>query len=136
MQLSSFATKQLCSAKALRRSPDELVQVVCELDAKLDEVRASIQQTLDLQLPLDLTNPPSTLTAHQAVVIQVTYYALLWDIHTIVTYPWLRAILDTRQHQPSSNAQIELSSAKVIETSRAAILDSKYVPIDANSPIL
>jgi hypothetical protein len=133
-QLSSMVTERLSSVQTFRQGPEEIIKTVCELDEHLHDMKDSMQHILSLDAPLDPSNLPHGITLQQALYMQHAYYGTRFDIHTVLTYPWFYSILSSTQH-PAFRSQMEKSSEIVANASRAAILATKYIHIDANCPI-
>lgn len=124
----------LFKASAWRQAPEHLVNHVTMLQMKLDELRASLKDQCQIELPMNIIKPPPGLDIQQALLIQFIYYNLVWDIHTTLAHPWFRGVTGLDRH-PDFQAQISQSCAIVAETSRAAILDSRFVQLDASCPM-
>lgn len=134
-QLYSVVDKRLSSARLSRQTSEELVRNVQELVERLDSLQQSFRAELGLELPLDLAKLPDYFNIKQALSIQFTYYNLLWEIHTPLLHPWYRGTPNLKQH-PEYRSQIKSSTSVVASTSRAAILDSKYIQIGVDCPLL
>ncbi|KIW32374.1 uncharacterized protein PV07_03926 [Cladophialophora immunda] len=132
--LSSVIRQALFRAAAWRQTPEELVNNVVVLQKKLDELRASLRDQCQLDLPMNLTNPLGGLNMQQALSLQFLYYNLTWDIHTTLAHPWFRGVTGLDRH-PDFQGQIAESCLIVAETSRAAILDCRFIHIDASCPM-
>ncbi|KAJ9494771.1 hypothetical protein H2202_009672 [Exophiala xenobiotica] len=132
--LSSVTRKMLFKASAWRQAPRHLVNNVTTLQMKLEELRASLKLQCQIDLPMNITKPPAGLNMQQALSIQFLYYNLVWDIHTTLAHPWFRGVTGLDRH-PDFQVQISQSCAIVAETSRATILDSRFIQLDANCPM-
>ncbi|KIV79886.1 hypothetical protein PV11_07427 [Exophiala sideris] len=131
--LASITRKMLFTALAWRQAPELVVNNVTLLQVKLDALRANLKAQCQINLPLNITKPPVGLDIQQALSIQFLYYNLVWDIHTTLAHPWFRGTgLD---RHPDFQLQITQSCSIVAETSRAAILDCRFIQLDANSPM-
>jgi len=134
-QLSSAVVSKLSSVRAFRQKPEVLVKTVCELDEQLHTLKSSVQPILTLDTPLDAVGSlPSGITLQQALYLHFAYYCTILDIHTALTLPWSRSILGLTRHHPLAD-QIKKSAGIVAKTSRIAILATKHVHIDANTPV-
>lgn len=134
-QLCSFVGKSLSSARAFRRNPTELLQMVTFLDEKARVHGEAVERVLSMKSALDPSSLPADLSLKVALALHFTYYGLLFDIHTTLTYPWSRGIISLRQH-PSFRDQVERSYSIVAKTSRDVILASRHIPLDAACPFL
>ena len=134
-RLCSLVGKSLTSARAFRQKPAELLEVVTFLDQKIRLLSEDVQRVLRLDCPLDPSRLPDNLSLHMALAIHFTYYGILFDIHTTLTYPWSRGIISLRRH-PSFRTQVEKSYTIVAEASRAVVLASRHVHLDAACPFL
>ncbi|KAI1629537.1 fungal-specific transcription factor domain-containing protein [Exophiala viscosa] len=131
--LASRIRKMLFTASAWRQAPENLVNNVTMLQMKLDALRANLKAQCQIDLPLKITKPPAGLDMQQALSIQFLYYNLVWDIHTTLAHPWFRGTgLD---RHPDFQLQIAQSCSIVAETSRAAILDCRFIQLDASCPM-
>lgn len=134
-RLSSIAYRKLASASALQSTPAEWVNNVVQMDTMLEELRQSLKDSLQLHFPLDLANVPAFLNNHEAVSLQFLFNTLTWDIHSALAHPWCRDIFNLdKSHEYRS--QIERSSKILAETSKAAILECRFVHCDANCSLV
>lgn len=134
-RLCSLVGKSLSSAKAFRQNPTDLLQTVTCLDEKVRALGEEVEVVLSMKTPLDPSCLPRNLSLKLALALHFTYYSLLFDIHTTLTYPWSRGIISLRQH-PSFRDQVERSYSIVAKASREAILATRNVPLDAACPFL
>ncbi|EXJ75923.1 uncharacterized protein A1O5_00431 [Cladophialophora psammophila CBS 110553] len=132
--LSSVMRKMLFKAAAWRQAPEELVNNVGMLQKKLEELRVSLRDQCQINLPMNLTKPPAGLNMQQALSIQFLHHNLAWDIHTTLAHPWFRGVTGLDRH-PDFQGQIAESCSIVAETSRAAILDCRFIHVDASCPM-
>ena len=124
----------LFTASAWRQAPEELVNNVQMLQLKLEELRNSLWNQGQIDLPMNIAKPPAGLTMQQALSIQFLHSNLVWDIHTTLAHPWFRDATGLDRH-PGFQDRIAKSCAIVAETSRAAILDCRFIHLDANCPM-
>ncbi len=111
------------------------MKILDDLDQKariLSNEAEGIARLDDLMVSSSLANG---LSLNMALLIHFTYYGLLFDIHTTLTYPWSRGIINLRRH-PTFRTQVERSYAVVAEASRAVILESRFIHLDAACPFL
>lgn len=134
-QLCSLVGKSLSSAQAFRQNPAELLRTVRYLDEKVRVLGEEVEHVLPMKRPLDPSHLPGNLSLQLAMALHFTYYGLLFDIHTTLTYPWSRGIISLRQH-PSFRDQVERSYSIVAKASRDVILASRHIPLDAACPFL
>ena len=120
-RLCSLVWNSLSSAKAFRKKPEELIQTVDDLDHRIRLLAEEIEKLVPLKSALDPSRLPENLSLTMALAIQFTYFGLLFDIHTTLTYPWSRGIISLRQH-PSFRLQVERSYSVVAKASRDIIL--------------
>ncbi|KIW09874.1 hypothetical protein PV08_11975 [Exophiala spinifera] len=132
--LSSVVQRTLFKASKWRQASKELVHNVKMLQTKLEELRDDLRDLCSIELPLNMTNLPANLSLPQALSIQFLYYNLVWDTHTTLAHPWFRSVKGVEQHL-DFKGQIAQSSSFVAETSRAAVLDFRFIHLDANSPM-
>lgn len=133
-QLSSLAAKRLSSVQAFRQRPEILVGAVSELDEELTTLKRSIEPILCLGSPLDLNKLPMGMSLQQTIYLQYAYFNTVFDIHTVLTYPWSQSILGLAQHS-TLRSQVERSIHVVAEACREAILATKYIHVDASTPV-
>lgn len=134
-QSSSNVAKKLSSVQAFRQGPERLVEIVSELDEQLNDLKRSLHPSLCLGSTWDPLNLPEGMSLQQVVYIQYAYYGVLFDIHTALTCPWTQSILDLTQ-QPALRHQVERSNHIVAQSCRDAILATKYINLDASTPLL
>ncbi|KID91330.1 Transcription factor, fungi, partial [Metarhizium majus ARSEF 297] len=130
-QLLSLVNKKLSQVRSTGSAAEGLVKVIQDLDHSLEELQQSLGDVLGVKLPLDLSNIPANLNNHQALSIQSLYYNVVWDIHTPLTYPWLRGAFALDQDAPT-RTQIQASSSTVATSSRAAVLGTRHIYLDPN----
>lgn len=109
--------------------------MVTFLDEKARVHGEAVERVLSMKSALDPSSLPADLSLKVALALHFTYYGLLFDIHTTLTYPWSRGIISLRQH-PSFRDQVERSYSIVAKTSRDVILASRHIPLDAACPFL
>lgn len=134
-QLSSYVIKHLSSADAFQRPTGEIIHIVTTLDQELRTLKESMKYLFCVDAPIDPSALPSFITLNQALHLQFAYYNLLSDIHTTLTYPWSQAMLQPTDN-PDHQKQVDLSVSIVADAARALILATKWVHLDANTPIL
>lgn len=130
-QLSSLALKKLSNARAFRQTPQEWVTAVTDLDAKVSELQHCVQNTFGFSLPIDLSRVPNALNLEQSLSLQFLYHALVWDIHSVFAHPWSRGIQNLDRHS-GFQIQARKSSAIMAATSRTAILDCRFIYLNAH----
>ena len=134
-QILSRASKRLSSARALRQSKEELVKAITELDQEIASFKLSIKDITTLDEPLDLAKLPAGFTIGQITWIHFLYYSLMLDIHVPLTCPWFHDPTNNQEVMPFLD-QVERSSSIVANSARAAILATRFVELDVNSPVL
>lgn len=132
MHLTSSAQKRLSSARALRKTPAELLEAVQTLQKELDEVRRSSERRgLSLDSSLDPSQITNSLTMCQAQSLQYHYVLLVMDINTPLAYPWSNVNAYARK-EGATLAQIEVSVDAVARASRSAILATRQIQVNAS----
>lgn len=132
-QLSSSAKKRLSSAKALRQTPDQLIQTVHDLNTELENLKATIDSQFDLAKPVEPLDLPDGISVRQAQLIQCYYFCLVLDVNTPLVYPWTGIGKYTSSTSPNF-AQVKASCEAVAQVSRTAILATRYIHVDASCP--
>jgi hypothetical protein len=135
MRVSSTAEKALSSARALRQTPDQLIDTVRDLNKELDELKRSTQPKFCLDGPLDVSQLPKGITLRQAQSLQYHYYCLVLDINTPLAYPW-SGICTYAKQDMAAFAQIETSWSAVAQASRSVILATRQIRLDASCSAL
>lgn len=135
MRLLSTSRKRLSSARALKQTPDQLIETVGILNKDLEELKLSTQKDLSIDGPLDSFQLPNNITLRQAQSLQSNYFSLALDINTPLAYPWSSVWSYAKQHT-NAFAQIEASWNAVAQTSRAAILATRQIRVDGTCSTL
>lgn len=135
MRLCSSTKKRLSSAKALRQTPAQLIETVRSLSQELDALKHSMQHDIVLDAPLELAQLPQGMTIRQAQSLQAHYFSLVLDINTPLAYPWSE-VRESVEQDMVAVAQIEASCNAVASVSRAAILGTRQIRVDASCTAL
>lgn len=135
MQLSSTSKKRLSSARALKQTPDQLIETVRSLNKELHDLKLSTQNEFILDGPLGISRLPNNITLRQAQSLQCHYFSLALDINTPLAYPWSGAWNYAKQHK-TSLSQVEDSWNAVAQASRSVILATRQIHIDASCSAL
>lgn len=135
MRLCSTTKKRLSSAQALRQTPAQLIETVRSLNQELDELKSSTQQNFVLDAPLEVSQLPAGITLRQAQSLQSHYFSLVLDINTPLAYPW-SCVHTYAEQDMAALAQIEASCNAVAVVSRAAILATRQIRVDASCTAL
>lgn len=106
---------------------------VSELDVQLEALKNSKASVFVLDAPFNPLHLPANLSHQQAKYLQYAYYNTVLDIHTALTSPWSQNALGLA-HDLSLGQQVALSSQKVAETCRNAIMATQDIHIDASTP--
>jgi len=134
-QLSSLVNKRLLNVQAFRRTTGATISTVLDLDQQLRSLKESMAYLFCVDAPINPLNPPTSISFKEALHLQFTYYNILSDIHTTLTYPWSQAMLRP-QESSEHRKHIETSCATAADAARALILATKWVHLDANCPIV
>lgn len=110
------------------------MQTVFEMDQLLEEWAKTLPPHLHPQSTIKPTKLPTRVHLHHVMYLKYSYYGSILAIHTIFTYPWTSAIIRTDQ-SPAFRDQVALSTKAVVEASRSIILTTKYIDVDASSPV-
>ncbi len=133
-QLSSKVARRLSSVQALGEGAEQIVRTVSELDAECQALKQSTESILSLDDPINPSHLPHGLTLAQTTYLKFTYFSVILDIHTYLTHPWSRSLLDLTPN-PDLRMQAERSVDKVIETCTSAILATEHIHIRASTPV-
>jgi hypothetical protein len=133
-QILSLISKRLATVKSFRQTPKQITETVCELDMQLQQWRESLPPFLQPAEPIKLNELPRGVHLYHVMYIRYAYFGSVMAIHSIFTYPWNSAVFGTGQ-TPLLRNQISLSTNIVVEAARSIILDTKYIDINASSPI-
>lgn len=133
-QLSSLACKRAFSYQAFHKGAKALVEAVAELDELLQALKSSIQHILTLDTPVDPNHLPSSLSLQQTLYLQYAYFNTVLDVHTVLALPWSQNILGLRS-EPSLGSLLERSTQIVAKACQDAILATKYIHLDASTPL-
>jgi hypothetical protein len=106
---------------------------VAELDAQLEALKNSKEDIFPLDTPFNPLRPPANLSHQQAKYLQYAYYNTVLDIHTALTNPWSQSALGL-VNDLSLGQQVALSSQKVAQTCRNAIVATQDIQIEASTP--
>jgi hypothetical protein len=133
-QISSLISKRLATVKAFRQTPKQILKCVCELDMQIQQWRESLPPFLQPDEPIRLNELPQNIHLYHVMYLRYAYFGSVSAIHSIFTYPWNSAVFGIDQ-TPVLRNQISLSTKIVVEAARSIILATKYIDIDASSPI-
>jgi hypothetical protein len=135
MRLCSTTKKRLSSAKALRQTPAQLIETIRSLAQELDALKYSIQHIIILDASLEPSQLPQGMTLRQAQSLQAHYFSLILDINTPLAYPW-SGVRESVDQDMAALAQIEASCNAVASVSRAGILATRQIRVDASCTAL
>jgi hypothetical protein len=112
------------------------IQAIAQFDTELADVRQSLSESFGLTLGDKITSlpPPGGLNMEQHIYIQYAYMTAILSIHTVLAYPWMRALIGVRAPNQSRDA-IARSVAAVIKCSREAILLTEYIHFTAQTTV-
>ncbi|KIV97273.1 hypothetical protein PV10_01041 [Exophiala mesophila] len=133
-QISRRVYRRLSSARALQQSTKELVRAVSELDNELDQYQRSISSLVSLEQALDPLAVSTVLPVNLVILLKYLYYSILFAIHTPLVLPWLN---QNKLDRPEDfEQQVEYSCQTVAKAARAAILNTRFIHLDASTPVL
>lgn len=128
--------RRLLNAQALRKSREDLIEAIGELEKQLEKFKSSFEHIIAWDEPVELTSfiQSSILSPGQIMIIYFLYYGLLLDMHSPLIVPWIphrsgTTLLSFHDH-------IEHSCAVVASVARRAILASRLVQLNANCTVL
>lgn len=131
MQLSSKAKKLLSSARALKQSPEQFIEVVANLNKELDDLKRFSKNHFCLDNTIDSCKLPEGMTLRQAQSLQSYYFCLALDVNTPIAYPWSATSVYARENLHAA-IQVESSLNTVARVSRSAILATRQLRVDAS----
>lgn len=134
-RFSARSRKEILGAVHSARSLGDVITAAHSLDNELWLLRDLVRPTIDLGASLYVSRPVNDISLNQALHLQYTYYSLIIDIHTPITYPWSRSRLAL-----SNNAEFKRSLDKslcaVADASQAIIMATRHIRIEASCPVL
>ena len=135
MRLCSSTRKRVSSAQALRQTPAQLIETVRSLNQELDALKSSVGQSFSLDAPLDGSQLPKGITLRQAQSLQSHYFSVVLDINTPLAHPW-SGVHTLVEPDKAALSQIQASCNTVASVSRAAILATRQIRVDASCTAL
>ncbi|KAK5162732.1 uncharacterized protein LTR77_011215 [Saxophila tyrrhenica] len=135
-QLLSRSEKRLSTARYLRSGGKLLMEAIAELQGELDSVRDTLNQSFDLQLGqcLQPASLPPLVSLDQLLYLHYAYLNATLSIHTVLSYPWLRALTGLHS-QETSEMQTNQSAESVARAARAAILLTEHINLRAHTTL-
>lgn len=132
----SSVTRRLTSVETCRPSPEALTSTMLTLEDELEELKGYLGQFVDLDAPLRPLRHDTCLDLQQALYLCMSYYIIVFEIYSPVTYPWAQRSLDVRSSKLTLQKQIQKSITLTAKTARNAILATQFLQVDATSSIL
>jgi hypothetical protein len=135
-KVSSKIEKRLSAVRCVEQGPAVTIQTIAQFDTELADVKQSLRKSFGLALGDRITAlpPPGGLTTEQLLYIQYAYMTAILSIHTVLAYPWMRALIGVRSPNQFRDA-IAQSVAAVIKCSREAILLTEYIHFTAQTTV-
>lgn len=105
-----------------------------ELDNELDQYQRSISSLVPLEEALDPLAVSPALPMNMVILVKYIYYSILLAIHTPLVLPWFN---QTKLNRPENfEQQVEYSCQTMAKTARAAILNTRFIHLNASTPVL
>lgn len=136
-QLTSSSTRKISKIETRQQSPGALLEILSALESQLAELKNFLQQFVDLKSPLDHDHSGTNLTMQQAIYIRMAYNIAVFNVHTVLTYPWYRRLLSRDMiDNPELPIRIRHSESVVVEAARNMILATQFLRLDASTSLL
>ncbi|KAK3678483.1 hypothetical protein LTR78_001780 [Recurvomyces mirabilis] len=134
-QMSSKIEKRLSTAQCRHLNLESTMRVVQQLDFEMTNIKASLHDNFGLVLgDKPTTDATGGLHLEQYLHVQYAYFTAMLSIHTVLAYPWLRALVGARECSQESDAVLQ-SVQVVAKTSRAAVLLTENIRFNAQTPV-
>lgn len=132
-QISSSIVKNLITAKARQKTPDQIVKTVQSLDRRLRRWYSDIPPDFKSDIPLRTTGLPDGIRIEHLAYSFFSYYGSLAAIHSVLAWPWNVPGLE-KENDDAIREQIDASSKVVADASRNIILATKSITVDSEAP--
>ncbi|KIV78617.1 hypothetical protein PV11_06251 [Exophiala sideris] len=133
-RIGSRVSKELGSARALRRSTAEIVKTTRTLDQELHAWREQLPESLQFSDAPNASIAPTGGNKSMCLqYLQSSFYGSMITIHSIFHYPWVATVFDVVS-TPCLREQVAISTARATEAARNIILATKSTSLNANFP--
>ena len=135
-QLSSKIEKMLSAVRCVEQGPAATIQTVQQLDIELVRLKTSLVEKFGLSLGdrISELSPRCGLTMEQFLYVQYAYMTATLSVHTVLAYPWMRALIGVRSQDQFRDA-VALSIAAVKHCSQEAIMSTEHIHSRADTPV-
>ena len=112
------------------------IEAIEQLNAELLDVQLSLESTFGLRLGQRVQSMPQRVdwSLDQLTYIQYAYMSAMLSIHTVLAYPWIRALIGVRSSRPFHD-EVARSVATVVNISREAILFTDTIHFNAHTTV-
>jgi hypothetical protein len=135
-KMSSKIEKKLSAVRCVKQGPAATIQTIETLDAELVGIRTSLMESSGIVLGerISAMSPSGGLTMDQYLYVQYAYTTATLSIHTVLAYPWMRALIGVRCPSQFRGA-IARSVNAVTKCSREAILLTEHIQFSARTTV-
>ena len=135
-QLSSRIEKMLSAVRCVEQGPAATIQTVQKLDNDLVRLKTSLVEEFGLSLGdrVSEMSPRCGLTMEQFLYVQYAYMTATLSIHTVLAYPWMRALTGVRSQDQFRDA-VARSITAVKQCSHKAIMATEQIHFRADTPV-
>jgi hypothetical protein len=135
-QASSKIEKRLSAVRCSRFGPASTIEAVQQLNTELLRVKITLDDSFSLSLgkQIDITQLPGSLNLEQYLYIQYAYLTAMLSIHSVLAYPWVRALVGVRSGDQFREAVLRSVNASA-QTARAAVLLTESIQFKAHTSV-
>jgi hypothetical protein len=135
-KISSRIEKKLSAVRCVKQGPATTIQTIERLDAELTGIGISLKESFGFVLGerVSRLSPLGSMTMDQYLYIQYAYATATLSIHTVLAYPWMRALIGIRSPNQHRDA-ITRSITAVTKCSREAILLTEHIQFTAGTTV-
>lgn len=130
-QMSSVVTEKILNLESYPSTPEDWSNAISDLDAQYAELGRTLGDLVSVEIPLDNVELLPQMNLQTAAYLRLAYLVIGLDIHTTLACPWSQL----RRH-PAIQTQVQRSADIVAKISRAAMLATHHVRIEANTSTL
>ncbi|KAK4623535.1 ABC-transporter-regulating transcription factor [Fulvia fulva] len=132
----STIEKRLSAVRCSRMDVTATVQTVDELHSELETVKNAPQNQFGLALgtKIDVTNSPEDFKLDQLVHLHYAYHTAMLNVHTIWSYPWIRALVGLSAIDKLRDYVLR-SSDVVARVSRDMIAITEHIHFKAHATV-
>ena len=115
--------------------PTATIDTMSMLERELETVKRSLDSTFGLTLGnvVNAAQLPAGLSLDQCLNIHYAYLTVVLSLHTVLAYPWVRALLGVSNARDDLQKAVDHSATIVMKVSRDAILMTEHISFKANT---